>query len=79
MGITCKQAVDYISKREEGRLSSAQRFRLWQHLAICRFCRLFNRQNALLGSLLKRRPVGASSDEPLNKDAIIEALQKAED
>ena len=77
MGITCKQAVDYISKSEEGKLSVAQRFRLWQHLAICRFCKAFERQNKLLGSIFKQRP--GTINEKLNKEAIIEAIQKAEE
>lgn len=44
-GITCKQAVDYISKKEEGLLSPTMRFRLWKHLAICSLCRIFSSQN----------------------------------
>lgn len=44
-GITCKQAVDYISKKEEGLLSPTMRFRLWKHLAICSLCRMFSTQN----------------------------------
>ena len=80
MSITCKQAVDYISRKEEGKLSTAQRFALWQHLAICTFCRAFNRQNRLLRSVFKKyvheqKPVG----EAVNKKALIEALQQADE
>ncbi len=79
MGISCKQVVDYISKKEEGKLSASQRFALWQHFAICRFCRAFNRQNKLLASIFKGRPAAFSMTvEPVNKEAIIEALAKAE-
>jgi predicted anti-sigma-YlaC factor YlaD len=47
--ITCKKAVDLISKKEEGRLSSFQRFRLWHHLSECSLCRRFSAQNKLIG------------------------------
>jgi hypothetical protein len=46
--ITCKQAVDYISKKEEGKLSAAQRVNLWRHLAVCSLCRIFNQQNKII-------------------------------
>lgn len=78
MGISCKQAVDFISKREEGKLSASQRFALWQHLAICRFCRAFNRQNRLLTSIFKKRPKDFTGEASVNKEAIIEALEKAD-
>lgn len=50
--ITCKQAVDYISKKEEGKLSAWQRVRLWRHLAVCNLCSLFSAQNKHLGKFL---------------------------
>ena len=78
MGISCKQAVDFISKREEGKLSASQRFALWQHLAICRFCRAFNKQNKLLASIFKRRSADIAGETSVNKEAIIEALEKAD-
>ena len=52
--ITCKQAVDFISKKEEHRLSPRQRFELWKHLAVCSLCRQFSRQNRLLIDALKQ-------------------------
>lgn len=79
MGISCKQAVDFISKREEGRLSPSQRFELWQHLAICRFCRAFNQQNKLLASVLKKRRNDFIAESSVNKEAIMEALEKAKE
>ena len=51
--ISCKQAVDYISKKEEGKLSTTQRFRLWQHLADCPLCRRYSAQNKLIIQALK--------------------------
>lgn len=50
-GITCKKAVELISKKEEGKLSAWQRFQLWKHLAVCELCRRFLRQNKLFRHL----------------------------
>ncbi|MDE3234346.1 MAG: hypothetical protein KGO81_00215 [Bacteroidota bacterium] len=46
--ITCKQATDYISRKEEGKLSLLKRVQLWQHLAICNICKLFMKQNTVI-------------------------------
>jgi hypothetical protein len=48
MGITCKQATEYIVKKEEGKVTARQRFLLWRHLAICSLCRLFQVQNKII-------------------------------
>ena len=45
--ITCKEATDFISRKEEGKLSLRQRWQLWQHLAVCSFCKLFYKQNKI--------------------------------
>jgi predicted anti-sigma-YlaC factor YlaD len=54
IGITCKKAVDYISKKEEGKLSSWQRVQLWRHLAVCSLCRTFANQNSTIGAMFSR-------------------------
>ena len=80
MMISCKQAVDFISKKEEGRLALNQRIDLRGHLAICHFCRAFDRQNRLLSSVFHKRPdsvdVTLKAEE---KQAIIKILEKAAD
>ena len=53
MKITCKQAVHYISKKEEGKLSAVQRFALWRHLAVCSLCRIFSQQNKIIAKAIK--------------------------
>ena len=45
--ITCKKAVDLISKKEEGTLSTLQRFQLWKHLTLCNLCKRFSQQNKM--------------------------------
>jgi predicted anti-sigma-YlaC factor YlaD len=58
--ITCKQAVDYISKKEESKLNASQRFRLWKHLGECVLCRRFSSQNNVMIQTLRKLAV----DEP---------------
>jgi hypothetical protein len=53
--ISCKEAVGFILKKEEGRLSLMQRISLWRHLAICSLCRIFSTQNALMNQAMKKR------------------------
>ena len=50
--ISCKKAVDYVSKKEEGKLSSGQRFALWRHLKECSLCRIFSVQNTIIGKAI---------------------------
>lgn len=53
--ISCKEAVDYIIKKEEGKLSLLQRISLWRHLAICSLCRIFSIQNDWINGGMKRQ------------------------
>jgi len=53
--ITCKQAVDFIIRKEEEKLSFGQRISLWRHLAICSLCRIFSSQNTLINAAMKKR------------------------
>lgn len=75
--ITCKQAVDYISKKEDGKLSAGQRFRLWQHLAICSICRSFYKQNKIIRTAFANQPAeGELSDH--DKERIIRSVLENE-
>lgn len=51
--ITCKEAVDYINKQEEKKLSFLQRIKLWNHLFICVLCKRFAIQNKILTKLFR--------------------------
>lgn len=46
--ITCEEATDWVSRREEGKLTLSRGLRLRMHLILCIFCRRFNRQNKIL-------------------------------
>ncbi|MBI2419886.1 MAG: hypothetical protein HYV28_18635 [Ignavibacteriales bacterium] len=51
--ISCKEATFRLLKHEEFRLSLFALLQLWLHLAVCHWCRLFNKQNKKVNSLLK--------------------------
>lgn len=73
MKITCKQAVDFISKKEEHRLSQIKRFALWNHLKSCRLCRSFMAQNKIIAiAAVSREQLHAMTAE--EKEAIIKRV-----
>jgi len=75
--ISCKEATNYISQKEEGRLSLRKRWQLWQHLAVCTFCKLFYHQNK---TLMKNIPHLHEHEEAAlssrQKESLIAALEK---
>ena len=77
--ITCKKAVDLISKKEEGKLSAAQRVQLWRHLSDCSLCRTFSEQNKLMikawRQQLQHAPTHLSMTE---KEMMIQAIVNRE-
>jgi len=46
--ITCKQATEFIVKRDEGKLSLKNRCLLLLHLGICGFCKFFSKQSKFI-------------------------------
>lgn len=42
---TCKEATYLISKKEEGKLTFIQNVKLRMHISMCKFCKLFEKQN----------------------------------
>lgn len=46
--INCKKATDYLSRKEENKLTIFQKWMLSLHLMMCRICKLFASQNELL-------------------------------
>ena len=79
MGINCKTAVEYISKKEEGKLSLVQQFHLWRHLAICYLCKRFENQNKIIIDSMKIHSSNNFVNEQLNteeKQSIITVLKE---
>lgn len=50
---TCKDVTMLLSKKEEARLSLPQMIKLRMHLAMCRFCKMFEKQNASMVRYLR--------------------------
>jgi hypothetical protein len=65
--ISCKKAVDLISKKEEGKLSAPQRFQLWKHLTACSLCRIFAVQNKTIQKVLSHQEEEQLSDTDKQK------------
>jgi predicted anti-sigma-YlaC factor YlaD len=72
--ITCKKAVDLISKKEEGKLSTFQRFRLWRHLAECSLCRRFSAQNKLIAKAFTLQQGGEARLTQQQKEEIVDSV-----
>ena len=75
--ITCKQATEFIVKRDEGKLSLKNRCLLWLHMGICGLCKLFAQQSRFIGK--SGSNMGKHITESLSpeeKEKIIATLQK---
>ncbi|MES2647972.1 MAG: hypothetical protein V4717_13920 [Bacteroidota bacterium] len=70
--ISCKQAVDLISKKEEAKLSATQRFALWRHLAVCSLCRTFSVQNKIIKKALTQEDYRVLTTE--EKEVIVKTV-----
>lgn len=51
--ITCKEATMISVQKAEIGVSLNDRLRLFVHLLICQYCRLFEKQNKIIEKLLK--------------------------
>lgn len=69
--ITCKEAVEFILKKEERKLTFLQRISLWRHLAICSLCRIFSVQNNLINQAMKQRQNKKLTLSDQDKESII--------
>ncbi len=75
--ITCKEATFLIVKSEEHSISLIQNLKLALHLLICRFCRLFLKQNRWLTAALQKLET-ESSLTPAEKEKIKNAVHNSE-
>ncbi|CAN5655013.1 hypothetical protein BH10BAC2_BH10BAC2_01070 [soil metagenome] len=77
--ITCMEATNFISLKEEGKLSLKQYIQLWLHLGICSLCKLFYRQNKIItkstGKLHEHTTAKLSAAQ---KETIISKMKEAE-
>ena len=69
--ISCKEAVEYILKKEEGKLTLKQRVSLWRHLTICSLCRIFSAQNKLINESAKLERTAQPKLSQQQKEEIV--------
>lgn len=75
--INCKEATEMVVKQHSEHLAVWDRMRLWMHLAMCRFCALFSRQNKLMDELTGNLDKSMSINMPeASKSKVLEELQK---
>ena len=52
--ITCKEATMLTVQKADISISLSDRARLFMHLLICQYCRLFDRQSKMIDKLLSK-------------------------
>lgn len=77
MMISCEDATSLVIRKNQEKLSSWNRFRLMFHLAMCKFCSIFEKQNALIDQLAKNLDEKAPDKmHDSNKGKILEEISK---
>lgn len=76
--ITCKEATMLSVQKAEINLSFSDRFRLFMHLLVCQYCRLFDKQSKMIDKLLSnwKTDKKLSSDQKDHLQAEIEKKLK---
>lgn len=70
--ISCKEATFLMAKKEEGRLSFAEKFKLSIHTSMCSLCKRFEKQTSRIGKESKH--VHAEDNLPVIAKEKIERL-----
>jgi len=73
--ISCKQATFLLSKKEEGKLTWMQWWRLSLHLVLCKVCKLFEIQTNFITHHVAHQQVDASMADT-KKQEIAEQLKQ---
>ena len=50
--ITCKEATMIVVKKAEIKVTLSDRIRLFVHLLICQYCRLFEKQHRVINKII---------------------------
>ena len=51
--LNCEKATELVIKKEEGKISTINKMRLWMHLQMCKFCKEFENQNTFININMK--------------------------
>ena len=75
--MSCRNAIRLISKREIEKLTVVEKLELKLHLAACKFCNEYNKQNKLVQSFLeeknKKNAVGLAPEFKEKMKVLIES------
>lgn len=74
MLLTCKTASEYIEKRKNNSLTLKERMQLKVHLLICKVCRYYDEQSAIIDKLLQLK--SKQQAETKHTDKEIEELKE---
>ncbi len=78
MKITCKKAVELISKEEENKITFFQKLKLEYHLFSCSLCKYFKKQNTIItNSFLAKAKKEITPMSEIDKLTIIKAIEEA--
>jgi len=51
MMMSCKEATEMVIRKSEEKLSMGNQLRLMVHLAMCKFCSMFEKQNKIIDAM----------------------------
>lgn len=52
--LNCKQATEMVIKKQTENLGLMDRLNLFMHLSMCKFCSLFEKQNAMIDARVEK-------------------------
>jgi hypothetical protein len=73
--ISCKEATLITIKKAEINVSFYDKLRLFIHLIICKYCRLFEKQNKIIDKLLKNWQTSKKLSES-DKNKLQQEIEK---
>jgi hypothetical protein len=74
--LNCKQATEMVLKKQSEALSLMERLNLFMHLSMCRFCSLFEKQNAIIDAgAQKLDDIQLENMPEASKIRIVEKIQ----
>lgn len=77
MMISCEDATKLVVMKSDEKLSGWDKFRLAFHLAMCKFCSLFQKQNSIIDEAVKELDDHSHVHLPKNaKQRIVEEVLK---
>lgn len=75
--LSCKETSELIVKKDFENLRFYDRIRLMMHLSMCKFCKLFERQNHFINSNINALDESVVEEmQPETKVRILETLNK---